>query len=284
MNQLKFNILKQPIYQPLPSDVHHELPAAESEDAKSWLPFARHKSDSRWSFVVYYKSIACYSWPVLVAAMIWTVLMSPPRSSLLDCLKATSIYSPALPVIELSDTDFANDFIERSPYRGPPTEELESLWFKLWDQAMVLLPSEHMPDLNRHDTTDYMRAPAGEGDGYVASLEVFHQLHCLNYIRQFTWYQMGAYNENNSQHLVNGTLKELRIHTDHCIESLRIALMCQADVSPVLMKWDNNYDPPRPAAEFSSHHRCRNFDAIMNWNEAHGLSTFGNPAHQHNHG
>lgn len=44
---------------------------------------------------------------------------------------------------------------------------------------MVLLPSEHMPDLNRHDTTDYMRAPAGEGDGYVASLEVFHQLHCL---------------------------------------------------------------------------------------------------------
>ena len=72
-----------------------------------------------------------------------------------------------------------------------------------------------------------------------------------------------------------GTLKMLRIHTDHCIETLRLALMCHSDVTPVLIKKDMNYDPPRPQAEFGAFHRCRNFEKIVEWNEENGISGFG---------
>jgi Mycotoxin biosynthesis protein UstYa len=73
------------------------------------------------------------------------------------------------------------------------------------------------------------------------------------------------------------------MHTDHCIETLRISLMCQSDVTPVLLKMDSYYDPPRPQADFDSHHRCRNFDKIVAWNEEHGLSTFDNVQHHDDH-
>ncbi|UKZ77005.1 hypothetical protein TrVFT333_004721 [Trichoderma virens FT-333] len=196
-------------------------------------------------------------------------------------LRAPSSYTdqpfiaPAFRAVELYDTDFANGFIEKSKYRGPPTAELEQLWFDLWNQAEVLIPSDRMAALNRTDLSDYMRAPDGEGDGYVGGLE--------NYLRQYTWQLAGAYKEGNSLYAPKGSRKELRIHADHCIESLRITLMCHGDVSPVLIKMDNHYDPPRPSAEFSSHHRCRNFEQIMAWNEDHGLSTFNNPHHSHHH-
>lgn len=52
--------------------------------------------------------------------------------------------------------------------------------------------------------------------------------------------------------------------------------MCHSDITPVLVKLDHYYDPPRPQADFDTYHRCRNFETIVDWNESNGLSTFGN--------
>lgn len=80
----------------------------------------------------------------------------------------------------------------------------------------------------------------------------------------------------------NWPLKALRMHTDHCIETLRIVLMCQSDVTPLLYKMSSD-DPPLPEPDFKTHHRCRNFDDILAWNEAHGLSVFEVEDHPHHH-
>ena len=69
-------------------------------------------------------------------------------------------------------------------------------------------------------------------------------------------------------------LKALRMHTDHCIETLRLVLMCQSDVSPVLVKWSES-EPAVPEADFNSHHQCRNFDDILAWNTENAVTRWG---------
>lgn len=91
--------------------------------------------------------------------------------------------------------------------------------------------------------------------GYAALMEVFHQLHCLNRIHQYTRLQSG----NFRPEIVNDTQYEdipvipndfrtsaiaNRLHADHCIETLRLALMCHGDVTPVLI----HVEPDAPLA------------------------------------
>ena len=56
----------------------------------------------------------------------------------------------------------------------------------------------------------------------------------------------------------------LRGHVDHCIETLRIAISCTADVTPVLIF----ADPTLPLGgypDFETIHRCRNVDRLKEW-------------------
>jgi hypothetical protein len=55
-----------------------------------------------------------------------------------------------------------------------------------------------------------------------------------------------------------------RTHIDHCVETLRIALMCSGDVTPVLIKLDDT-KPLGGEADFSTHHKCRRFDRLTEW-------------------
>lgn len=50
---------------------------------------------------------------------------------------------------------------------------------------------------------------------------------------------------------------------DHCIDMLRSHIMCSSDVVPVVFYDDPN--EPLPMPDFSTLHRCRNFDDILNW-------------------
>jgi len=55
-----------------------------------------------------------------------------------------------------------------------------------------------------------------------------------------------------------------RDHVDHCIESLRLSLMCYGDVTPLLMDLDPDELIGRKA-DFNVHHKCRRFDKIGAW-------------------
>ncbi|KAI4180236.1 MAG: hypothetical protein LQ346_007038 [Caloplaca aetnensis] len=90
--------------------------------------------------------------------------------------------APALEIVKLHETNFANSFAEKSPYRGPPTVELEAAWEELWNQPEILIPPSSMSRLNITGDDlqrQYVRAAPEEGDGYIGGLEVFHQIHCL---------------------------------------------------------------------------------------------------------
>lgn len=58
-----------------------------------------------------------------------------------------------------------------------------------------------------------------------------------------------------------------RMHVDHCIETLRLSLMCYADVTPMLIKPAK--DGGVGDADFNTHHKCRNFQNILEWSDEH---------------
>lgn len=91
-------------------------------------------------------------------------------------------------------------------------------------------------------------------------IAVFANTSNQNEIRMYTWWQVGKY-PGTPDGLSMSPLKN-RMHVDHCIESIRIALMCWGDVTPLLIRMGG---PAGAKADFNTHHRCRNFDKLENW-------------------
>lgn len=61
-----------------------------------------------------------------------------------------------------------------------------------------------------------------------------------------------------------------RMHVDHCLESIRLTLMCSGDITPVLFV----YDETRPSGmrpDFNSHHKCRDFNSIVDYIKDNGV-------------
>lgn len=54
------------------------------------------------------------------------------------------------------------------------------------------------------------------------------------------------------------------MHVDHYIETLRLALIYFADMTPILMLNDPEL-PEGIRANFRSQYKCRNFDRIKEW-------------------
>jgi len=61
------------------------------------------------------------------------------------------------------------------------------------------------------------------------------------------------------------------MHVDHCFETLRLSLMCYSDITPVLVEVDHTKRLGRKA-DFNVHHKCRNFEKIVNWVDENGRS------------
>ena len=105
-------------------------------------------------------------------------------------------------------------------------------------------------------------APYGPPGMPVVQIEVFHQLHCLNYIRH------RVYNQTPEDPGGEGSIN---IHTAHCIDYLRQVLMCHGDVHPITHFYREtklrNFWP-----NFTVPHTCRNFDKIVEWAETGSLS------------
>ena len=53
------------------------------------------------------------------------------------------------------------------------------------------------------------------------------------------------------------------MYPDHCAEILRQKVMCNADVTVVTYNWLKNHKSPHP--NFNSQHKCRDFDAALEW-------------------
>ncbi|KAJ0267537.1 hypothetical protein COL940_014274 [Colletotrichum noveboracense] len=125
----------------------------------------------------------------------------------------------------------------------------------------IRFPEDKLAALNKVPPEKYERVPKELGGGVKGFLNVFHQLHCLNLVRQYTYRNDYEYSNVTAfrapEELVRG-------HIDHCIETIRKSLMCTADVMPVVFE----KDPSRASgskSDFNLWRKCRKFDRIQDW-------------------
>ncbi|RFU31225.1 hypothetical protein B7463_g5111, partial [Scytalidium lignicola] len=144
--------------------------------------------------------------------------------------------------------------------RGPPSPAVDAAWERITDVALFPITEIQLKQIGK--TSDAARYPPEHGHGYVASLEVFHQLHCLNLLRKHSY--LDYYKEED---VFKQPAEDARDHLDHCIEILRTNLMCTADVTILTYNWVRGLEHPTP--DFNTRHKCREFQAISDWADNH---------------
>ncbi|KAI2465739.1 hypothetical protein F4781DRAFT_408110 [Annulohypoxylon bovei var. microspora] len=106
---------------------------------------------------------------------------------------------------------------------------------------------------------DSMRLPPESGGGYMAYLASHHHLHCLYLLHQSLhqdYYQ--------TRSVVWNVSAERRLsHWDHCVESLRQYVTCNADTTVVTHNWFEQINTP--IATQQNPRRCANWDAHLRW-------------------
>ncbi|KAI0137816.1 tat pathway signal sequence [Hypoxylon sp. NC0597] len=175
------------------------------------------------------------------------------------------VYSPAQEAAnQYSVVTFDAPLHGGNVYRGTPREELHAAWSELLQYHNIRVPQSDLRKINRTSL------PLNdEGGGYLVTLEVYHQLHCLNQLRQqiyHEYYYPGVDNWNTSKRFE---------HVDHCVDVLRQVLMCQGDVSLLTYSWIDGYRRPWP--NFGVDHTCRDWNSIQGWAREHNIPSLKGP-------
>ncbi|KAJ7068625.1 hypothetical protein C8F01DRAFT_1227663 [Mycena amicta] len=164
------------------------------------------------------------------------------------------LYSPAQSAIEYKLVKFHkginNDRMGDVPlYEQAPSDEGDEAWEALYANPDIRIPKSEAVKL--HNATWPIENDPGQ---YTISLEMFHQLHCLDKIRQ------QLYPERGYQILPQD-------HIRHCIGVVRQALMCYGDVTPVVFQWSDLFKQAVQRDDIV--HECRDHDKIRAWADAH---------------
>ncbi|KAF7853663.1 hypothetical protein EAF04_010654 [Stromatinia cepivora] len=148
------------------------------------------------------------------------------------------------------------DIGHNSPYTGPPSYEIDLAWHNLFENANLRISATEMKQMNRTSVA------LADGNGYMANLDIHHQLHCLKFLR---WYVYPEYYDFR----LNATTTR---HADHCIENLRRNFMCLPSLELMMFDWEADKVHPQP--HFSYEHKCVNWDRIDAWTRKRSFNYF----------
>ncbi|KAL2206758.1 hypothetical protein CC79DRAFT_907076 [Sarocladium strictum] len=160
-------------------------------------------------------------------------------------------YSPAQDAIKYHTMIYPDAIHHKTKYMGKPSPQLDAAWeseydlisrIPKWQADQIETPSDELPN----------------DPGYHAvMLDIFHSLHCLNEVRMTL--NPEYYGPPGDR--FNTTDERIKMHLDHCIEHIRMALWCNADVSPIpFQKGEHGF-----SASHVYTHTCRDKDSILEW-------------------
>ncbi|KAH8822950.1 hypothetical protein DL96DRAFT_1619954 [Flagelloscypha sp. PMI_526] len=223
-----------PLYTPL-------LDKEEDDDQETTWPQPETQSYSK-----YWKA-ACLVQTALLIVILGSFKL---YSNGIRILPESLIYSPARSVVEYEvnvfHTGFHND---TSKYQGT-SDSVDQAWSDLYNGGISRIQKDEAALLPNKTS-----AIPGDEDHYIVSLHVFHDLHCLNALRQALY--------DDYYHKWNMSDPSHAIHLSHCIDSLRKTLMCNPDLGVIVWQWDE--DIQRTAPQDTTAHQCVKFDNIARW-------------------
>ncbi|KAI0891002.1 hypothetical protein F4806DRAFT_484289 [Annulohypoxylon nitens] len=129
------------------------------------------------------------------------------------------------------------------------TEEVDAAWKKLlWGRYFSISETE----AKQLWGNEYQEYWDHHRSGYTAGFDMFHQLHCLNQIRQ------ALHRDVYPETPLHGPE-----HTNHCLDQLRQSIMCWGSTAVVPLKYFEGYGSEYVKTD--SLHTCRKFDPIRNF-------------------
>ncbi|KAF7348852.1 hypothetical protein MVEN_01405300 [Mycena venus] len=177
---------------------------------------------------------------------LWCIWLAITQWHLHEGMNVPHVYSPAEHVITNKFVKFTRGFAHDIPiYERPPSAIVDAAWFDLWSVAQIKIPKSAAMKMPNH-TWPLLN----DRESYMISLDVFHQLHCLDTLRK------QLYPRYSETHVSD-------MHIRHCIGAIRQALMCAADVSPVVWQWSERLQIAEQRDDIV--HVCRDYDRIRDW-------------------
>ncbi|RAH46174.1 oxidase ustYa family protein [Aspergillus brunneoviolaceus CBS 621.78] len=181
----------------------------------------------------------------------------------------TSQTAPVNPLVEYETRTFYRSRGDnKSPFQGWPDDEKDRLWLESYHSGLFTYVDREAA-MKLPNVTSRVAEPGLE-DQYMVVLDVFHQLHCLNFIRQAFYPERYG----RSMYHKDGTLDysaNLRL-PDHCIDQVRQSLMCSADTSIIPVQWNDATKSMRPRVD--TIHTCKKYDQLLEWTIGRNLSDF----------
>ncbi|KAK2005250.1 hypothetical protein LZ32DRAFT_546454 [Colletotrichum eremochloae] len=218
--------------------------------------------------------VACrfISFLVFITGVVMIILSLRWKPSDKYCAAQLGIWSPLVELIEYEELNWESDSVMAdSGFSGPPTPELEARWMNISQVPAIIVPAEQLSSLNRSPEGFVPVSASSPSSGYIAGVEVFHHLHCLNALRQIVW--QDSYSKDTLPEILVKAPELARKHADHCIGTLRQALMCNSDITPYLIRKTDDRSPGSPPIQedFEAFHKCRKFPQILEWVYENGI-------------
>ncbi|ROW12401.1 hypothetical protein VMCG_00516 [Cytospora schulzeri] len=193
------------------------------------------------------------------------------RLSALQVTQQISAYSPVASTVEYETVRFNLTPVVEGPFVGYGPE-VDEAWDSIAnDMGDQMISQNELDRLGLPRNSLKVTDPTTGKEGYRAAVEVFHQLQCLNLLRQYVYkeYYVNVYSD-----IDRDDEEGLKAQIDHCLEAIRINLMCTADIGIFTFREFPEYDVQEGKSwpDFSAQHTCRNFDAIHQWAVDHTVS------------
>lgn len=279
VNMFSFTGLKQKRYTPVSKYQDDEqaekalmsdgssISSSSAESLSSSLPKA-----SRWPYRFSLAANAILLGSIaILSANSWSTWIIKSHDKFNNTLiKQVSMPSPILDQIhvELSTIRRNGSLLPDHPtsvYRQDPSHEVDMAWHKLGNINPIPISAQDVRNIG-YDPSIVAKWPEVYGlgeDAYVARLDVFHEIHCLDMLRREVHF------EHYYPQWPNGAPPDHKVHISHCIYALLQSLTCSANTDPFIHYWVDVGDEPYP--DFSINRKCRSFDAILDWQEKNSI-------------
>ncbi|KAF2092600.1 hypothetical protein NA57DRAFT_16571, partial [Rhizodiscina lignyota] len=174
--------------------------------------------------------------------------------------------APAIKAIEYQNVNYNGGINTTNEFRGygPPTPIIDDAWsaISLRVSGFRIFEEDFSKMGKRVDEKPWHKLPDEKGGGYVGMIEAFHLLHCLDAIRKELYPDIYKHDWSTESYA------NFRLHQDHCVDLLRQNLMCSADMGIVPFYDDENPLNAFAMPDFSTVHKCRNFDKLLEWSNS----------------
>lgn len=126
---------------------------------------------------------------------------------------------------------------DASVARKRPSPEVDAVWDE-WGLTRIF-------PITRQDIIKMGKDPSvvakledkdwGLGDdAYAATLDVFHQLHCVDTLRRIAY---GSYYNETMMDLTSKNQTRMEMHLNHCVDMLMQTIQCTGNLNLMTMNW-----------------------------------------------